>query len=391
MRPKYILALACAALFFMGILAATIGPAIGDLAENTGSAEGDMGALFTFMFAGSLLAQFLVGPLMDRWGQRPVLLAAVIFLAPGALGIAFSPALGLMLGFSLIWGIGFGAMDAGSNVMVSSTFRGNVSVMNLLHVFFGVGSVLAPAMVSVSLSLTDQAIPVLWIGAAGVLLLIPFTLRLPRTLGVIGPPESGNPAAPFSYRVPLLWALGGILLLSVGMETGIGAWTTSYMDRTTSLNEKEAALVASAFWFALTGGRIMTAMWGHRFTPYQVLGMALAGSLVGAVVIAASTGSLALSVVGVLITGFCIGPHYPTVMGIATELFPNGPGRAAAVAAALGSIGGASLPWVQGQLLDNVSSSASVIFVAVQGAILLSLYAGLRSARARRTVPAVLG
>ncbi len=384
MSQRHILALACVILFGLGVLGSALGPSLDHLSEKTDSSLGDTGTLVTMVFVGALLTQFMIGPFIDRWGQRPVLLAGALILAPAAVGVSFSPVLGVLLAFGLIWGLGFGALDVTSNVMVSETFRGNVGVMNLLHVFFGVGSVIGPALVSASLFLANDAVPALWIGAVIMLLTVPVILRLPRSLGVIETEKLPEGTGQFSYRVPLLWGLGALMLLYVGLETGLGAWTTAYLKRSTSLSEETAALATSGFWFALTGGRLAGAIWGNRFTAYQVLWVSLLGTMAGALLMAVSTGHAAITVSAVLIAGFFSGPPFPTVIGITTEAFPAGPGRAAAVVTALGGVGGAILPWIQGQLLDNITPEASVIFVGVMAVLMVALYAGIRAQAERR-------
>ncbi|MBN2305945.1 MAG: MFS transporter [Anaerolineae bacterium] len=384
MQRKYVLVVACAALFGLGVLASVMGPALDSLAEKTGTDLGDMGTLVAVGFSGALVAQLGVGPLNDRFGQRPVLLAAVFFLAPAAVGIALSPSYWLVLAFGVMWGLGFGSIDVTSNVMVSSSYHGNVGVMNLLHVFFGIGSVIGPALVSLSLVLTDDATLAFLIGAALILLLLPFALRLPRDLGVIEEDKAQETNTRFSYRVPLLWILGAMILLYVGIEAGIGTWTTAYIERTTPFSEEEAALVTSAYWFALTGGRVAGALWGNRFTPYQVLWFSLIGAVAGGLLLALSTGNAAISIAATVMLGFFHGPPFPTIIGITTEAFPRGPGRAAGLVAAMGGVGGAAMPWIQGQLLDDVSPESSVIWIAVNSVIMLILYISVRSSSQRR-------
>jgi fucose permease len=77
-------------------------------------------------------------------------------------------------------------------------------------------------------------------------------------------------------------------------------------------------------------------------------------------------------------------------MAITTEVFHRGPGKAASVVAAMGSVGGMILPWLQGMLLENHGPSASVVFVAIGGGAMLTLYIGVsRLGLAVRHLPAV--
>jgi fucose permease len=52
-------------------------------------------------------------------------------------------------------------------------------------------------------------------------------------------------------------------------------------------------------------------------------------------------------------------------MAIITSRYPENPGKAASICAAMGSAGGVSIPLVQGYLMENKSPFASVVFVTI--------------------------
>jgi FHS family Na+ dependent glucose MFS transporter 1 len=370
----------------MGMLGAALGPALPDLADRAGSTLATLGALFTASFGGTMVAQMLAGPLNDRLGQRPVLLVGLGVAALGALDIVLSRSLWLTLGGGVIFGLGFGALDVSTNVLIAETFADrSVPVLNLLHVFYGVGSVLGPAAVSVGLRLWDSSLPALGVGIALLAVPVPFVLRLAP-----GPvPARANTPAPdvpdsFTYRAPLLWALGALLLLYVGVEAGMGAWTTAYVDRSTTLSVETAALITSGFWLALTVGRVAGAAWGGRFTPYTVLWGCLAGMLAGGVLLALGTGSALLTILAVLMIGFWAGPPFPTIVAIATVTFRSGPGKAAGTVVALGSLGAATLPWTQGVVLDRAGPAANAIYIVTLTGVMVLLYVGIRRRATRQ-------
>ncbi len=387
MSKRIILIVSCLSFFALGWLAAVLGPAMNDLAEQNSAALSAVGAVFLLTFLGGLPAQAVAGMVSDRYGQRPVLIAGAVLLGLSAFGISLSPALALTLAFSLIWGLGFGTLDIGHNVLIAELYAARVNVMNLLHVFFGVGAVVSPAVAGLSLELWDSALPAVWIGGGLMLATLPFVYRLPRGRARREAPASGGAHARFSYRQPLLWLFGTVMMVYVGIEIGVGGWAQPYLERTTTLSPSTAALATSGFWLALTASRMVIALIGGRMTSTQVLWLAVLISAVGGGLLAVSTGSAALSIVAVLIAGFGFGPVYPTIIVILTTLFREAPGRAASVAAIMGGIGGGVIPWVQGILLDRISPEASVLFVGV-GAVLM---AGLWGVVSRRTRHAQIG
>lgn len=374
------------ALFSFGLSVTALGPALNDLAAQNGSSLAALGAIFSAMFVGSLATQIVVGPFIDRLGPRPILIAGAILSALGMVGILLSPALWLTLASGALLGVGFGALEISTNVWVVEVFADrSIPVMNLLHVFFGIGAVTGPALAGLSIRLFDTALPVLWGGI--LVILVPMVLALRMRQEPTPAPKyetSQETVRGFNYLAPLLWILGLLMLAYVGVETGVSAWTTTYIDQSTSLSKATGALVTSGFWLALTAGRVTAALWGGRFSPYTVLKIALVGALISGLVYAVAVGSAPLTILATLMVGFCFGPMYPVTVAITASSFRSGPGRATSVVAALGSIGGAALPWVEGQLLNKVSMTANAVFVAVGIAVMLALYAGVRAYNASR-------
>lgn len=381
MSKRVVLLVACVAFFALGWLAAVLGPALNDLAEQNRTDVSAIGAIFLLTFLGSLPAQAAAGVLGDRYGQRPVLIAGVVLIGLSVFGLSFSPMLGLTLAFSLIWGLGFGTIDIGNNVLIAELYAERVNVMNLLHVFFGIGAVVSPAAAGLSLELWDTAIPAVWAGGVLMLATLPFVYRLPRQRRTrdTGAPGDPPPAA-FHYRVPLLWLFGLVMLVYVGIEVGIGGWAAIYLERTTTLIPSTAALATSGFWLALSASRVLIALIGGRLTPTQVLWGSTLVSAAAGLLLAATTGNATLSIAAMLLAGFGFGPVYPTIIVIVTAIFRNAPGKAASVCTILGGIGGGVIPWVQGILLDRVSPEASVLLIGAGAVSMLGLWMVARRA-----------
>src|SRR5689334_9183665 len=97
MSARGTMAASCASFFALGVITAALGPALPELAAGAGSSLAAVGSVITALFLGALIALSVAGPLNDRLGQRPVLLAGVALLALGTFGVASSVWLPLML------------------------------------------------------------------------------------------------------------------------------------------------------------------------------------------------------------------------------------------------------------------------------------------------------
>jgi len=366
MSPRKLMVMAFALFIAIGWLGGALGPTLPDLADRTGRDLAALGGLVTAAFIGTMTAQIVAGPLNDRLGQRPVILVGAILLGLGTLGILFSRNLTAMLAIGLVYGFGSGAVDISTNLLIAHRFaQRSVPMLNLLHTFYGVGSVASPAVAGLTLALWESALPAFGLGFVAILIPLPLVWQLDN-VPLPAPPASAGRGNRFSYRAALLWALGFLLLLFVGLEAGMGAWTTAYVDRTPTLGKEVGALITSGYWLALTVGRILGALYSTRFTPQTVLWACLVGILGGSILLAVGHGSAALTVLAVLVLGLWSGPPYPTIVAITTATFPNGPGKATSVVVAMASLGAATLPWLQGVLLDRVSAPAMTLLLVAE-------------------------
>jgi len=395
-RPTMIVA--CLNFLGIGAVTSVIGPALPALAHQTGSNLSALGGIISALFVGALISQVIGGPLNDHLGARPLLLAGLVLAALGLVGIAFSASLPLTLACGVLLGIGHGTIDIGTSVLIAVTFSQNsVVALNLVNVFFGIGAVAGPALAGLSLARWGVVTPALLTIAFFTVALIPAiaTLALPK---VAAHATHAEVVRPQLYRAPQLWLLAAVFLFYVGLENGIGGWIAVYIQHTTALSLEFGALVASIFWLALTGGRIVTTAFGGRLTPRRVLLSGVICALGGTLLLVVGASVPALTVLAVALIGLGFGPVFPTALAITTATFATSPGRAAGVTIAAGSIGGIIIPWLQGLILIRIGTAWSAGFV-LAGAAALLVFALLASAphhtisqpTSRTTADAIVG
>lgn len=378
---RNVIGLGCVLLFSMGVIGAGLGPSLSALALNTESTIKTVGLIFTAIFGGAMASQFFVGFLLERFGMRPVLLGGMLLLMVGSLGFTTAPNITLFIVAGFIAGLGQGALDVGVNLTIALMDE-KISTMglNLSNMFYGVGAVVSPAIISVAIRGGAPSQVGVWIGIVllGVVL-------IPVALTVRGKPpkaqkdESGrtndNP-----YRSPLLWGIGLMILIYVGVEQGLGGWTTRYISLTTLFGEDTGALLSSGFWLALTVGRLLATLYSPRTTPQRLLGICMVGSLAGGILYVLSVGNFPLTVFASLLLGLSFGPIFPTTFALVTNLFRHGSGRAAALVIACGSVGGLGLVYIQGEILNGISPLAGAFYVAVTMAAMFGLFVAVSRA-----------
>ncbi|XYH92701.1 MFS transporter [Sorangium sp. So ce1128] len=356
----------------MGLTNAACGPALPELARKTATSLAGIGTLLSALYFGAVAGQLVAGPISDRVAPRPVIVAGMLAISGGALGIALCPTLELLLAAAAIAGLGFGALDVATNLLVAAVFaERRAAALNLVAMFYGAGSVGGPALAAVSLKQLGSAIPVLWVsagvGVAGLLL----ASCMPSSRLLQADAEGPRPRP--VYRDPLVLALGLLLLLYVGIENGVGAWTTTYLVRTTSASAPTGALLASGYWLALTLGRAIGAALSQRLRDVRLLRISLVGAVAFGLLLVLSVGHLLFTAIAVLGMGLCFGPISPIILAVTTRAARHAPGAGISLVSAISSAGAMLMPWAQGALLERVSPGASVALSAAVTAAMLSV------------------
>lgn len=367
----------------LGLVTSALGPTLPALAGQTGVALDRISLLFTAHALGYLLGALLGGRLYDRMGGHPVQ-AAMLALMAVAIGLVpLIPTLWPLAAAWLLVGLAGGALDVGGNtLMVWVHGRAVGPYMNGLHFFFGVGSALGPLVVALMLSLGTGAARAYWPLA---LLLLPVALWLARLPSPHAPAEaqvtdpvaapSGAPAiaVPRSQEGIVVALIALLLLLYVGAEASFGGWVYSYALALELGSAEGAAYLASAFWGALTAGRLLAIPLAARFRPRAILLADLVGCLLSVTVILLWPASAVALWLGSLGLGAAMASIFPTAITLA-ERRVRITGRITGWFLAGSSVGAMTLPWIIGQLFTAVGPTATMAVILADLAIALAVF-----------------
>jgi FHS family Na+ dependent glucose MFS transporter 1 len=348
----------------LGLTTASLGPALPSLARATASSLAQISAVFAFHRLGYLLGALWGGRLFDRLtGNR--LMGGVLLAAAAAL--ALLPLLelrGLLFLVLFVVGLCGSVMDVGGNVMLVWWFRKQVGpYMNGLHFFFGLGAFLAPLLITWSVLTQGSLTRGYWLLC---LLVLPngiWLLRLPSPPRPSAP-HSGAEAQAAHKLLPLLFML--FFLLFVAAEVSYGDWIYTYTLAQGLAAERSAGLLTSAYWGALTVGRLLSVPLAARLKAKTVLLADLAGCALSLSVLLVWPRSLAAAWAGSLGFGLFMASIFPTTVTLAGESVRLS-GRVTGLFLVGGSAGGMALPWLIGQLFAPLGPGVAVI--AVQAAI----------------------
>ncbi|MFC6801455.1 MFS transporter [Deinococcus caeni] len=370
--PLSLLATGTAAFFTLGLIQAMYGPSFPLFQARYGVSTAGVGVIASAHFLGSAVAPPLVGLLLRRLSVRAGMSFSLLVLAAGMLGVVFAPSWALAVAAAFVGGLGLGGVSACLNAAYASV---GARAVNLVNAVFGVGSMVSPLLVA---GLTGAGAGVATGIPGGPFLVVAalcaVTFVVGRVWGVpdIAPaPQDGAPARP-----GVQFALFAALIASyVGLEAGYGAWTVRYL---TELRVADAALILSAFWAALTVGRVLTGVFAARLRPERVVLGSAAGLLLCA--LAASVPGLAGA--AFVLAGLALAPVFGTTLAWLTRTLSA---RLVPFLLVAGSLGGVIAPALLGVLFARWGAPAVPAFLGTLAA-LLALFTVLAARQARAGV-----
>jgi len=362
-----------AAFVGLGLAMASLGPTLPGLAENTKTQLSEISFLFTARSMGYLLGSLLGGRLYDRMPGHP-LISVMLLLMAGMLGLAaLMPLLWLLTLVLLVLGLAEGTVDVGGNTLLVWVHRHRVGpYMNALHFFFGVGAFISPIIIAQALLVSGGITWGYWTLA---LLMVPvalYVLRLPSPAGQTVA-EDGT-ASPVYVNRLLVVLIALFFFLYVGAEVSFGGWIFTYTVTLGLTGEAAAAYLTSAFWGALTVGRLLAIPIAARFRPRHILLADLAGCLISVSIILLWPGSLLAVWLGTLGIGAAMASIFPTTLSLAERRMTI-TGQVTGWFFVGASLGGMSLPWLIGQLFESIGPRVTMVAVLVDLCILAAVFA----------------
>jgi len=345
----------------LGSSIAVIGPTLPGLAEQTHTTLNQVSILFTAHSLGYLVGALLSGRLFDRFPGHPILVTMLVGMAVVLATVPLSPWLWLLALAIFISGVGGGGLDVGGNIMLVWTNRGNVGpFMNGLHFFFGLGAFLTPIIMAQAVLITGSFAWGYWVIA---LLMLPAALWLVRlpSPAIIAHQENHNTAA---YDRTLLLLMMAFFFLYVGGEASFGGWIYTYSLDMNLASKTSAAYLTSVFWGALMVGRLISIPLAIRFRSSVLLWVDLIVCLLSVILILAIPYSPAMLWIGTVGIGLSMASMFPTMMTLAEHRLGLS-GRITGWFLVSSSLGGMSVPWLIGQLFEDISPRVTMWMIMI--------------------------
>jgi FHS family Na+ dependent glucose MFS transporter 1 len=273
----------------------------------------------------------------------------------------------------LVLGMAEGMVDVGGNTLLVWVHRHRVGpFMNGLHFFFGVGAFLSPIIIAQAVLLSDDITWAYWVLALLVLPVALWLLRLPSPANQV----TATANAPVHINSVLVMLIAFFFFLYVGAEISFGGWIFTYAVALNLANETSAAYLTSAFWGALTAGRLLAIPLAARFRPRVILLSDLLGCLLSVGIILLWSNSLVAVWIGTLGLGLSMASVFPTTLSLAERRITI-TGQVTGRFFVGASAGGMTIPWLIGQFFEAVGPTVTMLIIFITLLAALATFAVL--------------
>jgi fucose permease len=373
------------AVFSLAICFIILGAISVELMKSLQINEGQFGSLVMGLFLTGCIVQFIIGPLVDKFGHKPVAIVGFIVTSGSLFLLAFAPSFSLAMLACILLGVGAMSLNTVGNTLIPVVlFKGKdpARASNLGNAFFGLGYVLTPLLFvlflkTLSLSYSTS------VSIIGALVLVFLLFALTTSFPQVSTGYKFSMAIKLLGKVAVLiaaLALFCYISLEITMATWIKPLMTELFGGSQGANAvANAGLVLSFFGVAMMVGRFLastmknlTAMGAKVITFMSFISII-------AIVIMIITKSPALAIVAILLTGLAFAPIFPTIVGVTFVKFnPSLYGSIFGIIFAFGLLGGTFVPKFIGNMSVGRTVQGSLPIAGVMAGILflISLFIG---------------
>ena len=374
-RRKVITVAAFFSLGFMGMGLAIMGASLPVMRVFFNMSLEQAGLLTVYFQIGYAVNNFIGGLLSDMMRRERVIIAGCLFLGLGSIFFAFWNSLGLAFFLILVMGVGSGLILTGSNSLLVGLYPSRkASIMNIHHVFFGLGSFIGPLIMAQLLKYSG-----LWrygyhgLGVAVMLLIFLFLAggSTPQVKSS-GPALTKHLGEVLTNRAFI--HLVTINTLVVGAQFGLMFLSVTYLHESKNISVIDAGYVLSLFFLGLIVGRVACSWLTIRHYATHVvlvLLMMLTASMVVAVF-----GEGKIAAAGVVASGLACSGVFPSLLGLGGILCHEAAGTALGIMSTMNGVGGAVVCWLVTLVSQrvNLQSGFLVLIAASLCALLFHFY-----------------
>ena len=358
---------ASAGFVLTGIVNTFLGPILPVLAAQWHLSDSQSGYFFATQFLGTILGVSLSSVLLPLRGFRFSIALAYVLMAVGVRGLALPEWRSALLA-TLVFGLGLGLGIPATNVLISSVSPGRrASALSILNFCWGLGAVLAPFALSIAMNQNHVTTFVSLL--SGLLLLVTLSLAFAKEGDQLRSEKQSAGGRQVFSNWPSVAIVGGMFFLYVAVESSVGGWIATLVERAPSGVGRTWVLAPSLFWGGLLAGRGIVPLLLKRMRERTLALASLVVATAGMCVLVLSSPWQWLTAAG-LVVGFGLAAVFPITIALLSR-FQEMEKRIAGPMFALAGLGGTTMPWLVGAISTSFGSLHTGLIAPLLGSGLL--------------------
>jgi fucose permease len=366
------------AVFTLAICFIVLGSISSELMAALNIDAGQFGSLVMGLFLTCCIVQLFIGPLVDKYGYKPMAIFGFTVTGLSMLILALATSFSMAL-FACIL-IGFGAMalnTVGNTLIPVVLFDGKdpARASNFANGFYGLGYILTPLLIVFILRTVglNYSVALILIAVLCFIFLI-FSLTTSYPKVTVGFTFSAAFKLLFKPAI-LISAIA--LFCYMSLEVSMGTWIKKLMEELFSASgnidqSSNAGLVLSLFGVAMMTGRFLTSTIKNLTamgTKVIIFASALSVLAISLMII---TKSSIMGIIAVILAGLAFAPIFPTIVGITFAKFDSSQyGSIFGIIFSIGILGATFVPKFIGNISVGSTVQKSLPIAAIIAGILL--------------------
>ena len=394
-RSAFLVSLVFLTFLVISFVTNILGPLVPDIIRDFHVSEGMAGMLpFSFFIAYGVLS-IPAGFLVERWGEKPLMMASFLVCTGGALAFALWPTYQAAVLSLFAIGAGMAALQVAINPLlrVAGGEEHFAFYSAFAQLVFGVGSLLSPLVFSYLIThlaagatrgmllqqlarLTPPALP--WVSmywlfalATAAMVVVIVLIRLPQVERTAD--ESAGTLGMYRelLRKRVTWLYFLAIVAYVGCEQGTADWMSQFLYRYHHLDpDAQGALAVAWFWGLMTVGCLIGMLLLKLFDGRRVLIAFSVGAL--AMLTLALFGDASISRLAFPAIGLFASIMWPTLVSLGLNSVAEHHGPLAGILCS-GIMGGAVVPMLIGHLADAFGLRTGMLLLYLTFGCVLSV------------------
>lgn len=330
-------------------------------------------ALLTALLqAGFSITSLLGGILSDMVRRDRILMAGCLVLGVGTYLLGYAPSFSATVWGVVLMGIGTGFILSSSNVLLVQLHPDRKgTILNIHHIFFGLGSLLGPLIMGRLLLQYN------WRFGYGGLAVCLFVVFLFFAF-------AKTPIEPLKNGRNIRQDLGKLLIdkyyilmvlvsaLAIGTQLALMLLSVTFLNEAKGMSISAASIALSAFFACLVLGRLVCSWLSMRVCNSKIVFTLLCLQVIAVFSIWQGDGWVSFS--AVILSGLACSGIFPGLLALNGVMFFNVAGTALGILSTMGGVGSILIIWMTGVVSQRISAEFGFVVVVLSSLAALILF-----------------